>query len=120
MGVLLSILDDSNTVVTVYPQVLGTDPYGNPQWKPSATGVEVPAMVWPLSTEELAVLGQQVGEVRRMRPKRGAPCPAGPWAQVEFDGRLWEVVGQPTEMRRGKGTRRTVITIRTVNPKGGG
>lgn len=117
---MLSILDEFNAVVKVYPQVPGIDPYGNPQWKPSDTGVDVPAMLWPLSAEERAVLGQEAGEAYRMRPKRGVPCPAGPWAQVEWDGRRWEVDGQPTELRRGKGTRRTVITIRTLNSKGGG
>lgn len=120
MGGVVSILDEHNAIVTVYPQVLGADEYGNPQWKPSETGVEVPAMVWPLSTDEPGVNGQQVGEVCRMRPKRGAPCPAGPWAQVEYDGRRWEVDGQPAEMRRGKATRRMVVTLRTLHPKGGG
>lgn len=117
---MLSILDESNAVVLVYPQVLVRDPYGNPQWKPSETGIEVEAMMRPLSADERAVNGQQAGEAYQMRPRRGVPCPAGPWAQVEFDGRLWEVDGQPTEMRRGKGTRRTVVTLRTLNPKGGG
>jgi hypothetical protein len=113
----VSILDQANAAVVVYPQVLGRDPDGNPQWTPSTVGVEVPAMVWPLSADERAVNGQQAGESYRMRPKRGAACPAGPWAQVEWDGRRWDVEGEPVTYRRGRATGRTVVTLRTTNPK---
>ncbi|MGZ3140803.1 hypothetical protein ACVDFE_02120 [Lentzea chajnantorensis] len=115
----MSLLDQHNAAVVVYPQVLGTDPYGNPQWTPSPDGVPVLAMVWPVSAQELAGTGQQAGEVYRMRPKRGVPCPAGPWAQVEWDGRRWDVEGEPTRYARGRGTRRTVVTLRTQIPRGG-
>lgn len=116
----MSLLDEHNAEVVVYPQVLGTDPHGNPQWTPSPTGVPVLAMVWPVSAQELAETGQQAGEVYRMRPKRGVPCPVGPWAQVEWPaGRFWEVEGEPTRYARGRATRRTVVTLRTLNPRAG-
>ena len=113
----MSLLDETNAVIKVFPQVLGTDPDGGPQWKPSEVGVDVPVMAWPVSTDELAGNGQRSGETYRVRPKRGVPFPAGPWALVEWQGRTWDVDGEPAEHRRGRGTRRTTVTIQTQNPR---
>lgn len=113
----MSLLDESNTIVRIYPQVLGTDSDGNPQYKPSPTPVDVPAMVWPVSSDEALVSGQQVGDLYRVRPKRGASFPAGPWSLVEWDGRTWDVVGDPLRHKRGKATQRTTMLIRTQKPQ---
>lgn len=114
----MSLLDRANAVVKVFPAVLGTDPDGNQQWKPSEVGVDVPASVWPVTSSEVPVNGQQNDEVYQVRPVRGVPFPAGPWALVEYDGRLWGVEGEPSRHSRGRGTRRVTVRIRTQSPRG--
>jgi hypothetical protein len=119
---VVSILDEANATILVYPQVQGTDTDGNPEWRPAEVPVSVEAMVWPVATADAAVLSRETGEVYRVRPKRGEDIPVGPWAIVEWDGREWDVHGEAVRHRRGRATQRTTFTIRsrTKRPGDGG
>lgn len=114
----MSLLDTGREVVTVYPMVKSTDPDGNEIWGPSETGVDVRASVQPISSDEAAVNGQQVSTVYRVRPVRSSPVPVGPWAKVVWDGREWDVVGEPARHNSSPATRRVTFQIRGSTPKG--
>ncbi|MFC6090872.1 hypothetical protein [Saccharothrix lopnurensis] len=118
----MSLLDESNARITVYPQVLSTDSDGNPVWVPSIDGVPLEVMVWPLDAAESSALSREPGEAYRVRPARGQPVPVGAFAAVMWGGREWDVHGEITPHSRGRATRRVTFVIRprTKRPGDGG
>lgn len=116
----MSILDRGNAEIVVYPEVEVTDEDGNVSRQASPTGVPVQAMVWQyegeVDTLQPLVVGQQVATIYRVRPVRSADVPVGPWSRVEWDGREWDVDGEPNPHRRGVGTRRLTFSMRARSP----
>lgn len=88
----MSLLDNGPDVLTVYPEVETTDAYGNVVRVPSTVPVTVRGRVQPASSDELTALGLVTETVVRFISRS---FPGGPWARVEFDGREWDVVGEP-------------------------
>jgi hypothetical protein len=117
---VVSILDRGNAEITVYPEVEVTDEDGNVSRRASEAGVTVEAMVWQyegeVDTLQPLVVGQQVTTIYRVRPVRYAELPVGPWSRVEWDGREWDVDGEPNRHRRGVGTRRLTFSMRARTP----
>lgn len=88
----MSLLDDAPQSLQVYPEVVETDAYGNPMRVPGPTPVVVPGRVQPSTADENSLLGQTAFAVVRFI---GRTFPGGPWAKVVYDGREWDVVGEP-------------------------
>lgn len=116
----MSILDRGNAEITVYPEVEVIDEDGNVSRQASTVGVTVTAMVWQyegeVDTLQPLVAGQQVSTIYRVRPVRTAEVPVGPWSRVEWDGRQWDVDGEPNRHQRGTGTKRLTFTMRARTP----
>lgn len=108
-GVLaLSLLDDGPDVITVYPSVWSADEDGNHAWRPSGTGIVVRARVQPISSTEQAGTGQQVVTLVRVIARN---VPAGPWDHVDYDGRTWDVLGEPDHRGDSLATAHTTLTM---------
>lgn len=109
MVAAVSLLDDGNETITVYPQERTTDDRGNEVWRPSATPVYVRCRVQPVSADELAVAGQATDTTYRVIAR---DAPLGPWARVEWVGRTWDVVGEPQRYNGSTATRHVDALIR--------
>lgn len=114
----MSILDRGTDDVLVYPMVKILDPDGNEVWQPAEEPVTVRASLQPVTSADALVSGQQVDTVYRVRPVRGTDIPFGAWDRVEWDGRTWDVMGDPTRRNASPRTRRTVFHIRTRDARG--
>ena len=79
-------------VVDVFGEVDGTDPDGNPVRVPSTTPTKVRCRVAPLSSEEAAAIGQAATSTARVIAAR---WPLGAWSSVVWQGRTWDIVGEP-------------------------
>jgi len=86
------LIDEPPHTITVYPEVDSTDSDGNPVRVPATTGVPVRVWMQPASAAESAAAGQAVTTTYKAF---GRSFPAGPFARVEWDGRSWDVVGDP-------------------------
>src|SRR2546430_16500459 len=81
---LVSLLDTGTEAVRIYPSIWAADEDGNLGWRPGMTGIDVRALVQPISSTPLAVNGQQVVTLARIITP---PAPARPWDRIEWDGR---------------------------------
>lgn len=92
----MSLLDRGNQLVEVFPEIVAADEYGNEIRRPgdpdTDTPVVITAMVSPSTAEEDATLGFQVGTTYRVLSR---DFPGGANAVVRWDGRLWDVQGEP-------------------------
>lgn len=106
-------LIDGPDIVQVYPEVLGTDSDGNRIRKPSDTPVEVLGRVQPVSTTEAAALGQEWSSYVKLLCRE---FPAGAWAEVVWDGRSWDVQGEPQPNGLSPSTRHVRVILRARDP----
>jgi hypothetical protein len=109
----MSLLDDGPDVVQLYPEVDGTDRYGNPIKVAAIKPVEIRGRVQPSTSTESAELGQMVGETVRFLSRE---FPAGAFARAEFDGRSWDVFGAPREHRGSPATRHFTTYLKARTP----
>ncbi|PPK63521.1 hypothetical protein V5P93_000424 [Actinokineospora auranticolor] len=105
----MSLLDHGPDHVVIYPSMWAADQDGNHAWRPGPTGHQVTARVQPISSADLVVNGQQVATLARVITR---DAPAGPWDRVEWDGRTWDVIGEPEQRGDSPATRHTTIVIR--------
>ncbi|MGW3569071.1 phage head completion protein [Streptomyces sp. NPDC000941] len=105
----MSLLDNGNETITVYPQERTTDDRGNQVWRPSTTPVWVRCRVQPVDADEPTVAGQTTVTTYRVIAR---DAPLGPWARVEWDGRTWDVVGEPRRYNGSPATRHIDALIR--------
>ncbi|WP_054050722.1 head-tail adaptor protein [Alloactinosynnema sp. L-07] len=108
----MSLLDGGRETVTIFAMVDTVDPDGNTVRKPSATGVAVAASVQPIASTEPAVAGQQTVTTYRVRCNRNQLVPVGPWAQVAWRGRDWDVDGEPARYTGSTATAHVAFRIR--------
>lgn len=103
----MSLLDDPIDTVLLYREVATTDADGNPMRGASTSAVRVRGRVQPLNATENAALGQEVDTVYRFicrsLPKGGA------FAQAQWQGRRWDVMGEP--MRRNGSPTTAHVTV---------
>jgi hypothetical protein len=94
---VVSLLDEGNELVVIYPMVETTDPEENSVWRAGDVGVPVMGSVQPIGNDTSTEGGtsQVVDTTYRFRPNRGETVPIGAWARVEWDGRTWDLVGDP-------------------------
>ncbi|MFE3220244.1 phage head completion protein [Streptomyces antimycoticus] len=107
----MSLLDNGNETISVYPQERSTDDRGNQVWHPSTTPVRVRCRVQPVDADEPAVAGQASVTTYRVIAR---DAPLGPWARVEWDGRTWDVVGEPRRYNGSPATRHIDAVIRAA------
>ena len=111
----MSLLNKGRETVVIFPMIQVDDGYGGKTWKPSPTGTAVRASVQPVNSEasdELAVSGQSVETVYRVRTVRHSGAPVGPWARVRWLDRDWDVVGEPDRQNGSETTTHSVFRIR--------
>lgn len=92
----MSLLDDGPDLITIYLSIWAADGDGNYAWRTGTVGVTARARVQPVSSTELAVNGQQVATVARVIARN---VPAGPWDRIDYDGRTWDLLGEPERRR---------------------
>ncbi|MEV4414011.1 hypothetical protein [Catellatospora sp. NPDC049609] len=89
--------------VTLFPAVDATDPDGNPVRRPSPTGVASPAFVQPRrsvgDTAEATTTARAAAYLPPSAPELDA------YAQLEFTGARWELVGAATAHDDAQGVR---------------
>ena len=110
----MSLLDHGPHAIVVYPSVWAADADGNFAWRPGHTPVLVWARVQPVGSTELVVNGQQVATVARVIARH---APAGPWDRIDYDGRTWDVLGEPEQRGDSPATRHTTALIHARSPQ---
>ncbi len=88
----MSLLDRLPHTVLVFPEVESDDGYDTPTRVPALVPVSVRGWMQPVSAAERQALGQQSATVYRLF---AVSIPGGPWARVEWDGRDWDMLGEP-------------------------
>jgi head-tail joining protein len=113
MVAAVSLLDTGNEPILVYPQEQTTDDRGNIIWRPSSTPAQVRCRVQPEYTDEPAVAGQVTVTTYRIITR---DAPLGPSARVEWNGRTWDVIGEPRRYNGSPATRHidALICTRTA------
>lgn len=93
------ILDYGPHTVVVFPEILGTDTYGNPVRYPAFEGVVVTGcQMTPLSSSRGAFSsydlaeGQKVDQYWQIRARK---APLGNWSRVEWEGLKLSPLGAP-------------------------
>lgn len=110
----MSLLDAGQETVLVWPEVDGADGDGNPVKVPSASPVRVRGMVQPVSSDESAVTGDAVATIYRLYARS---FPAGAYARIEWDGRTWDVDGEPMRHGISASTRHVKVLLRARRPE---
>ena len=109
----MSLLDAPPHVVVAYPEVAGVDSEGNPTRVPGA-GVTVACSVHYLTAKESVEFGQDTTTRARIWARR---WPTGAFARVDWDGRSWDVVGEPRRFARTAAMRHVEIDLLARDPQ---
>jgi hypothetical protein len=111
---VVSLLDDGPDEVLIYPEVVVVDERGNEVRRPAETPVPARGRVQPVSASEAAVAGQQVTTTYRFITRT---APLGAWARVEWDGREWDLAGEPLWSRGSPRTRHVTALLQARGAK---
>jgi len=93
--------------------VEAVDDYGNPVRVPDARGAEVPAYVQPLDTSE-ALADGQVRETRLKVFVRPDVTGLDAWSHLVWEGREYELEGDPRRHDSPAGPHHRVLYVRRV------
>ena len=104
----MSLLDDGPDLITIYPSQWAADADGNHAWRPNSVGVAVRARVQPVRSTEQAATGQHVVTQVRVIARH---IPAGPWDHVDYDGRTWDILGEPEQRGDSPTTTHTTLVL---------
>lgn len=110
----MSTLDALPHVLAVYPEVDTTDERGNPVRAPANSPVMVPAAVHFRTAQESFDLGQ---DTRTMAKVFARTFPAGAFSRIEWEGRTWDVVGEPKRFGRTEHVAHIEIEIVARDPQ---
>lgn len=114
----MSLLDWGNEVVDVFPEKTGTDEYGNTLLVPGDPETDMPvplaARVQPSTAEENAALGLALSTSYRVVSR---DFPGGALAVLRWDGRLWDVIGEPKRYNGSPQTRHVTTFIKARTPR---
>lgn len=94
----MSLLTSGPDRLDVFVEIESTDAYGNVVMVPSPTPVTVRGHMQPSTASESEELGQVVGTTYRFISKA---FPGGAFSRAEWDGRVWDVLGDPRKHRKG-------------------
>lgn len=109
------IMNSGPDTVLVYPEIEGEDDFGDPIRYPSPTPITVRTYVQALSAEESAELDVDPRTTRYFNTSQ--KLPAGAWANVEWDGRSWGVVGEIQHIGRTRRTAHAHVVIEAREPR---
>lgn len=105
---------DGPDVVELYPDVEDTDRDGNVVRRASDTALPLRGR-WEYDTaSEASDAGQAVTTLAVLRCR---VFPSGFAGRVEFDGRVWDVVGEPTFHGRGSFVSHVKVQLRARAPR---
>jgi len=110
----VSLLDNPTDVLQVYVEVDGTDSDGNVVKVPGGTPVEVKGRVQPFRPNSESSTGGQVTTTTYQYI--GRTWPSGAFAAVQWDGRWWDVDGEPMWSRGSEATRHVTVRLRARGP----
>ena len=114
----MSLLDWGNETVEVFPERAGTDEYGNTVVVPGDPATDIPvlvaARVQPSTAEEDAALGLALSTSYRVVSR---DFPGGAPAVLRWDGRLWDVIGEPKRRNGSPQTRHVTTFIQARTPR---
>ena len=110
----MSTLDYPPHVVQVYLEVDGTDSEGNPVRVPAGSPIDLPCAVHYITTEESAELGETTVTRARIFVRH---FPAGAYAWVDWDGRRWDVQGEPKRFGRSPAIRHDEVDLLARAPE---
>lgn len=102
----MSLLDRGPHTVTVVPQIVVQDRYG--ETTADGTPVPVRCSVQPMSADETSAAGLQVETAYRVIAR---DWPGGPYSRVEWDGRVWDQQGEPKRYGMSERTRHVDVVI---------
>lgn len=109
----MSLLDDdTNESVQVWPEVAGVDVDGNPVRVPASIPVTVRCRVQPLTAEEAP--GDPLATQYRLVSR---DWPRGAASKVRWDGRDWDVDGEPRRHSGSETTRHVTVLLRARGPE---
>lgn len=109
----MSLLSHSTDTLRVYVEVDGTDSDGNVTREPDAEPTTVVGRVQPVRADEEVAAGQVTRTIYRFI---GRVWPSGPFARIEWDGRDWDIVGEPLWSRGSEATRHVVVLLTAREP----
>lgn len=109
----MSLLDGPDTL-RVFTEVAGTDDDGNPVRVPAASPVVVWGRVQPISAAESAAAERPLSTVYKFT---GRDFPGGAYARVEWDGRAWDVLGEPMRRNGSPATRHVSVLLAARSPQ---
>lgn len=105
----MSLLDDGPDVAHVYPVTQSTDGDGNPAYAPGAP-VTIQCRVQPVDSSKQAVEGMRMATVYKLIARSWPGN--GPWDRVEWNGRSWDLEGEPMHSRGSETTRHVTVLLR--------
>lgn len=108
----MSLLDQPTDTVTVVPQMVANDAYGTPVAGTPAAAVKVRCRVQPLVT--LDQTGQATYAQYRIVARS---FPRGPFSKVTWNGRDWEIVGEPQRHNGSPRTAHVSVDIKALSPE---
>lgn len=114
----MSLLDQSNAEVMLYPEEVTTDVDGNTRTRPSKVGVPLKVWLAPIgrtlyASPETGGIGFESNDALRMRLlQKDTNTPVGAQAQVEIDGNRWSVDGDAVQTRMRGRTKRAEYILR--------
>lgn len=110
----MSLLDHGPDAVQVYAEVTGVDGDNNPVRVPAGSPVTVYGRMQPVSAGENAADGRQVATVYRFVTRS---FPPGSGTRVSWDGRDWDVVGEPQRSGGSTATQHVAVTLVARTPE---
>lgn len=114
----MSLLDQHNAEVILYPEEVTTDMDGNTRTRPSKTGIPLNVWLAPIgrtmyASPETNEIGFEISDALRMRLlQKDTDLHVGAQAQVEVDGNRWSVDGDAVQTRMKGRTRRAEYVLR--------
>jgi hypothetical protein len=112
-GLPVSLLDGARDTVLIWPEIEVVDSYGTPKRVPGPLPYVVGGRVQPVSMADMP--DDQTATLYRFITR---DLPGGTWARVEWDGREWDVIGEPRRSNGSDRTRHASIVIRARTPQG--
>lgn len=114
----MSLLDQANAEVILYPEEVTTDRDGNVRTRPSKTGIPLKVWLAPIgrtmyASPETGNIGFESSDALRMRLlQKDTDTHVGAQGQVEIDGERWSVDGDAVQTRMKGRTRRAEYILR--------
>lgn len=108
----MTLLDRGRDTVLIWPELATVDSYGTPRRVPGPVPYAVGGRVQPVSMADMPD-----GQTATMYRFITRDLPGGTWARVRWDGRDWDVVGEPRRSNGSDRTRHVSIMLRARTPQ---